>query len=138
MADNYYKPCRELELCNELIEKYWKTKQYEKCFEGHLALAQQGYALAECQVGFFYLEGFGVEKDIKKALYWTERAANHGDWDAQYNLGAMFEEGLGVEKDMEKATYWYKQAPLQNHKAAVDKCRELKMPLILTKSQEFC
>ena len=102
MADNYYKPCRELELCNELIEKYWKTKQYEKCFEGHLALAQQGYALAECQVGFFYLEGFGVEKD------------------------------------MEKATYWYKQAALQNHKAAVDKCRELKMPLILTKSQEFC
>lgn len=102
MADNYYKPCRELELCNELIEKYWKTKQYKKCFEGHLALAQQGYPLAECQVGFFYLEGFGVEKDIKKA------------------------------------TYWYKQASLQNHKAAADKCRELKVPLILTKSQEFC
>lgn len=138
MAENYYKPCGELELCNELIEKYWKTKQYEKCFEGHLALAQKGYPLAECQVGFFYLEGLGVEKDVKKALYWTERAANHGDWDAQYNLGAMYEEGLGVEKDMEKAAYWYEQAALQNHKSALDKCRELKMPLNLTKLQEFC
>ena len=34
----YYKPCRELDVCNELIEKYFNIQQYEKCFEGHLAL----------------------------------------------------------------------------------------------------
>ena len=39
MSEPYYKPCRELELCNELIEKYFNTQQYEKCFEGHSALA---------------------------------------------------------------------------------------------------
>ena len=81
MASAYYKPCPELDRCNELIEKYWKTQQYEKCFSGYLALAKQGYPLAECQVGYFYLEGQGVEKDLEKALYWTEQAAIHGDWD---------------------------------------------------------
>lgn len=69
MADSYYKPCKELELCNELIEKYWKTGQYEKCFEGHLALAEKGYPLAECQVGFFFLEGYGVERNPEKGFF---------------------------------------------------------------------
>ena len=33
--------------CDELIEKYWKTQQYEKCFSGYLPLAEEGYPLAE-------------------------------------------------------------------------------------------
>ena len=33
MASAYYKPCKELDICNELIEKYWESKQYDKCFE---------------------------------------------------------------------------------------------------------
>ena len=36
MASEYYKPCKEFDTCNELIEKYWESKQYDKCFEGHL------------------------------------------------------------------------------------------------------
>lgn len=53
MAETYYKPCSEFDRCNELIEKYWNTKQFEKCFEGHMELAEKGYPLAECQVGYF-------------------------------------------------------------------------------------
>ena len=67
MSDSYYKQCRELDICNELIEKYFNTQQYEKCFEGHLVLAEQGYPLAECQIGYFYYDGLGVEKDLAKA-----------------------------------------------------------------------
>ena len=33
MASAYYKPCKEFDICNELIEKYWESKQYDKCFE---------------------------------------------------------------------------------------------------------
>ena len=129
MASAYYKPCPELDRCNELIEKYWKTQQYEKCFSGYLALAKQGYQLAECQVGYFYLEGQGVEKDLEKALYWTEQAAIHGDWDGQFNLGWFYEEGTAVPADMEKARHWYKQAALQGHELALKKCVELGIPL---------
>lgn len=125
MADNYYKPCAELDMCNELIEKYFLTEQYEKCFEGHFELAQKGYPLAECQVGYFYLDGLGVEKDISKALYWTQRAAEHGDRDGQFNLAWFYEEGIGVDANIEKAQYWYKEAALQNHDLAIEKCKEI-------------
>lgn len=124
MGDNYYKPCAELDVCNELIEKYFETKQYRKCFEGHFELASKGYPLAECQVGYFYLEGLGVEKDVLKTLYWTECSANHGDRDGQYNLAWFYEEGTGVEIDMEKAQYWYKKSALQGHELSIEKCKE--------------
>ena len=91
MASSYYRPCAELDACIELIEKYFETKQYKKCFEGHLKLAREGYPLAECQVGYFYLDGLGVEKDAAQAFYWTERAARHGDRDGQYNLSWFYE-----------------------------------------------
>ncbi len=123
MPEPYYKPCKELDLCNELIEKYFQTQQYEKCFQGHLPLAEQGYPLAECQIGYFYLEGLGVEKDLEKALYWTRRAADHGDRDGQYNLAWFYEEALGVDRDLEQALFWYRQAALQGSDLAIEKCK---------------
>ena len=105
MAGAYYKPCKEFDICNELIEKYWESKQYDKCFEGHLVLAEQGYPLAECQIGYFYYEGLGVEKDLEKALYWTRRAAEHGDRDGQYNLAEFYEDAIGVERDIEQVKF---------------------------------
>lgn len=121
----YYKPCKEFDECNRLIEEYFKRSQYEKCFTGHLALAEAGYPLAECQVGYFYLEGLGVEKDLSQAFVWTKRAAEHGDRDGQYNLAFFYEEGIGTEADLDMAKYWYQQAAKQNHDLAIKKCREL-------------
>lgn len=125
MSEQYYEPCGELDACNELIEKYFITKQYEKCFEGHLALAERGYPLAECQVGYFYYEGLGVGKDPEKAVYWTRRAAEHGDRDAQYNLAWFYENAVGVERDTEQAVFWYRRAAMQNNPLAIEKCKEL-------------
>ncbi len=124
MASSYYQPCKELEACNELIEKYWKTQQYDKCFQGYLPLAQKGYPLAECQVGYFYWEGLGVDKNLEEAFAWSLRAAEHGDWDGQCNLAELYEKGLGTNPDQEKADFWYRQAALQNHELAIQKCRE--------------
>ena len=129
MASNYYKPCKELDICNKLIEKYWETKQYDKCFEGHLPFAERGYPLAECQIGYFYYDGLGVEKDLSKALYWTQRAAEHGDRDGQFNLAWFYEEAIGVKQDMEKAKYWYKKAAMQDHDLAINKCKEMGIDL---------
>ena len=129
MSESYYKPCRELDICNELIEKYFNTQQYEKCFEGHLILAEQGYPLAECQIGYFYYDGLGVEKDLEKAVWWTRRAADHGDRDGQCNLAWFYEDGIGGERDVEQAAFWYRQAALQDHDLAIEKCKELGISL---------
>ena len=51
----------------------------------------------------FLFEGLGTEKDYTKAFYWTERAADHGDRDAQCNLTWFYEDGIGVEADIEKS-----------------------------------
>ncbi len=125
MSEPYYAPCRELDICNELIEKYFNTQQYEKCFAGHMTLAKQGYPLAECQIGYFYYDGLGIDKDLEKAVYWTRRAADHGDRDGQYNLAWFYEEAIGVDRDMEQAVFWYRQAALQHHDLALEKCRAL-------------
>ena len=122
---SYYKASRELDICNELIEKYFNEAGYEKCFAGHLELAMAGYPLAECQVGYFYYDGLGVEKDLEQALYWTRRAAEHGDRDGQCNLAWFYEDGIGVEKNMEQARHWYRLAALQDHDLAIEKCKEL-------------
>lgn len=129
MNNPYYLPCRELDICNELIDKYFNTQQYERCFTGHYALAQQGYPLAECQVGYFYYAGLGVEKNIDQAVYWTRRAADHGDRDGQFNLGWFCEDAIGVAHDMEQAIFWYRKAALQEHDLAIKKCKELKIEL---------
>ena len=129
MASEYYKPCKELEICEELIEKYWHSKQFDKCFEGHLPLAEKGYPLAECQIGYFYYDGLGVEKDLGKAFYWTRRAAEHGDRDGQFNLAWFYEEGIGTCQDLEQAKHWYLQAALQNHDLAIKKCAEIGIEL---------
>ena len=129
MSESYYKPCRELDICNELIEKYFNTQQYEKCFEGHLVLAEQGYPLAECQIGYFYYDGLGVEKNLDKAVWWTRRAADHGDRDGQCNLAWFYEDGIGVEQDLEQAAFWYRQAALQDHDLAIEKCKEFGISL---------
>ena len=101
-----------------------------KWFNGYLKIANETrYALAECQVGYSYLEGIGTDKNLEEALYWTQRSANHGDRDGQCNLAWIYEEGLGVEIDLDKAKHWYKQAALQDHDLAFEKCKELNIEL---------
>ena len=70
-----------------------------------------------------------IWRDLEKALYWTERAARHGDWDGQCNLAWFYETGTGVPADLEKAKHWYQQAALQGHEIAHKKCVELGIPL---------
>lgn len=65
----------------------------------------RGYPLAECQIGYFYYYGLGVEKDLEIAVYWTRRAADHDDRDAQYKLARFYEDAVGVECDMEQAIF---------------------------------
>ena len=123
MEIDYYKPCPEYDRCCELVDRYWEAGEYEACFKGHLELAEQGYPLAECQVGWFYLKGQGVPQDDANAFYWTKRAAEHGDWDAQYNLGTFYEAGIGTARDAEQAKRWYIAAARQGQDEALEKCR---------------
>jgi TPR repeat protein len=121
----YYKQCEELDRCRAL-DVFWENKEFEKWTQGYIEIADSTeYPLADCQVGYAYLEGIGIKKDLEKGLFYTRRAADHGDRDAQYNLGCLYEEGTVTEKDLGKAIYWFDQAAKQDHDLAIRKIQAL-------------
>ncbi len=119
----YYRPCKELDECVKL-DAFWETKQFEKWFDGYRRIAEEThYPLAECQLGYCYLEGIGTKKDIERAVFWTLQAAEHGDRDAQYNMGCIYESGLVPCTDEKDAGYWHRKAAQQGHDLAMEKLR---------------
>ncbi len=71
ISESCHRPCRELNICNELMEISFHTQQYAKFHAVHMELARQVDPLAECQIGYFYYEGLALEKNIAKAVDWT-------------------------------------------------------------------
>lgn len=66
-----------------------------------------------------------MEKDLEKSLYYTERAARHGDRDAQFNLANWFyEPGVIVENNIDEAHAWYKKAAMQGQSNAMEYCKK--------------
>lgn len=68
--------------------------------------AEQGDANSQCNLGFCYYKGNGVEQDYKQAVYWYRKAAEQGIGRAQYNLGVCYYRGLGVAEDHIEAYKW--------------------------------
>ncbi len=54
-------------------------KDYNTAFPKFLVLAQQGNAIAQFNVGAFYLNGLGVQKDQKQAYDWFAKSAAQGN-----------------------------------------------------------
>ena len=59
------------------------------------AVAEQGNAVAQGDLGFMYANGLGVLRDDAEAVRWYRLAADQGDADAQGNLGEMYADGRG-------------------------------------------
>ena len=68
--------------------------------------AEQGYALAQYNLGLLYDNGQGVPQDYKTALKWYTFAAEQGHASAQNNLGVMYHNGQGVPQDYVRAHMW--------------------------------
>jgi len=96
-------------------EELYGNEEYEKAIPLLEALAKEGYAPAQYDLGVIYLNGDGAPQDDAKALEWTRKAAEQGNADAQYNLGAMYFNGQGVKRDFEKAKEWYAKAADQGY-----------------------
>ena len=64
--NEYYKPCAEFDKCNELIDKYWESKQYKKCFDGHLELAEKVIRWQNAKLDTFTGKVLGCRLTLKK------------------------------------------------------------------------
>ena len=57
-----------------------------------------------------YVNGIGVLRDDKQAVYWYTKAAEQEDADAQFNLGLMYIDGEGVLRSYKNAAKWIRAA----------------------------
>ena len=91
------------------------VKDEAKAFQLMSQAAEQGYALAQHQLGMMYINGNGVKKDVNKAVPWFERAATQGVATSQLIMALFYERGEGgLEKDVNKSCQWVFKAARQS------------------------
>lgn len=99
------------------------TKGFENNFEKAFKLLSNGYETAvktknndeirsnANTIGYCYYNGYGVPKDMNKAMEWFSISAEAGNKTAMDNLGVIYYYGNnGVTKDYNKAYYWCTKA----------------------------
>ena len=77
------------------------------------ALAEQGDADAQFNMGVVYLQGIGVTQDYQAAFNWFKKSTEQKHAIAQFSLGVMYLQGLGVTQDYKVAFNWFKKAAEQ-------------------------
>lgn len=71
-------------------------------------------AKAKYNLGSLFLNGNGVKKDDKRALFWFTEASKQGLAAAQYNLGVLHLQGRsGLPASSLNAAIWFRRAALQ-------------------------
>jgi len=96
----------------------YERGDYETALAEFRALADQGDASAQYNLGVGYDRGQGVPQDYQEAVKWYRRAADQGDASAQSNLGVGYDRGQGVPQDYQEAAKWYRRAAEQGEARA--------------------
>ena len=88
-------------------------------FDEIKALAEQGVAAAQYNLGVMYDNGKGVPENDVEAVKWFRKAAEKGYAYAQFNLGNMYANGEGVP--VPEIIPWFSEegAPNNNTRAYV-------------------
>ena len=81
--------------------------------------AEAGDAEAQYNIGWMYLNGYGLMMNDGLALEWWQRASEQGYTDASFSIAMLYSLGEGrVEKDMQKAIEYYLMAVEDGHEDA--------------------
>lgn len=100
--------------------KHIDLKKRQEAVKLWTEAAEQGYSRAQECLGYCYLHGWGVEKDLKQAFRLYQLSADAGDAEGRYFIGTMYEKGLGVFLNVFKAEEYFKLAASQGHKQAIE------------------
>ena len=92
------------------------VKQNEKAaFALNAQAAEQGHHDAVLAMGWFYLNGVGVEKDHEKSWHWYRKSARQGDPRAMFSLGYL----CYIEGNYVDANAWFSRAFDSGHKRSL-------------------
>ena len=76
-------------------------------------------------MGECYENGFGVPRDLARAVEYYTMAHEGGRSDGSFALAACYEKGTGVKADLEKALTLYKQAASRGSREAEEALKRL-------------
>jgi len=96
----------------------WAQSEVDAAIAGWRDAADQGLAMAQCNLGIMHKHGRGVAQSDEEAVQWYRKAADQGHAGAQCNLGLMLDEGRGVAQSDEEAVQWYRKAADQGNAEA--------------------
>lgn len=103
----------------QLATEYYNDGNYEQALRYYEQAAEQGHSDSMLQIGWFYDNGYGVERNAYTATRWYQSAAEAGNAQAQFNLAWNYANGEGVDKkDDYEAFEWYYKAASQGHAVA--------------------
>jgi TPR repeat protein len=91
---------------------------FTKGYTHLLSASNGGLALAQNELGLFYLSGKLGVADVPAAASWFTLAAKGGLASAQNNLATLYERGAGVEQSFDKAGQLYALAAQQESGSA--------------------
>lgn len=95
------------------------AKNYAEAYAYFTKAAERGNAYAQCMLGFYYENGYYVNKNESTAVRWYLKAAENGHSFAQYKIATFYERGRGgLRYDERSAAMWYKKAAEQGYKSA--------------------
>jgi TPR repeat protein len=77
-----------------------------EAFRWNAEAAHAGHRDAVLAMGWFYLNGIGVERNVELARKWYRKSARHGDERALYSLGEI----AYRESDFAAALAWFRRA----------------------------
>ncbi len=81
--------------------------------------AESGDPEAQYNIGWMYLNGYGLMMNDRLALEWWQRASDQGYTDASFSIAMLYSLGEGqVETDMDKAVEYYLMAVEDGHEDA--------------------
>lgn len=76
----------------EAVEAYVELCDFDFAFPEFKRLAEEGNTEAQFKVGWMYVNGQGVRKDLIQAAYWYKLAADKGHLAAKTNLPELTNE----------------------------------------------
>ena len=77
-----------------------------KIFEDVLKLSETGDMFAQFELGYMYLDGYGIKKDVKESIKWLKNSSELGYWQSMYEIGKICYD----EKNYLEAVEWYKKS----------------------------
>lgn len=77
--------------------------KFKEAAEWFRKAADQGLAIAQYDLGLFYLKGNGLAQSDAQALRWWRKAAEQGHANAQMNVAGLIEAGRGAKADVAEA-----------------------------------